>query len=121
MPKRQKVAPKPAAGKPAAKGNAVNARGTEWIADKLTGNRSQRGTQYQYEVQWQNRSNGEAWPNTWEPPGHLVGWEKEQNLDLLNFAYDLTPSQYITVVVTEVGMVPPTSVPVIIREVLDKP
>jgi translation initiation factor eIF-2B subunit delta len=53
--------------------------------------------------------------------GVLANWEKEQNLDLLNFAYDLTPSQYITVVVTEVGMVPPTSVPVIIREVLDKP
>jgi len=50
----------------------------------------------------------------------LVGWREVPNLELLNFAYDLTPSQYITVVVTEVGMVPPTSVPVIIREVLER-
>ena len=34
----------------------------------------------------------------------------------LNLCYDITPIQYIAVVVTEVGMIPPTSVPVIIRE-----
>ena len=34
----------------------------------------------------------------------------------LNLCYDITPIKYIAVVVTEVGMIPPTSVPVIIRE-----
>ena len=37
-------------------------------------------------------------------------------LQALNLCYDITPIQYIAVVVTEVGMIPPTSVPVIIRE-----
>jgi translation initiation factor 2B subunit (eIF-2B alpha/beta/delta family) len=37
-------------------------------------------------------------------------------LQLLNLVYDVTPSTFITMVVTEVGMIPPTSVPVILRE-----
>jgi translation initiation factor eIF-2B subunit delta len=37
-------------------------------------------------------------------------------LQALNLCYDITPIQFIAVVVTEVGMIPPTSVPVIIRE-----
>lgn len=30
--------------------------------------------------------------------------------------YDVTPIEHVTLVVTEYGMIPPTSVPVIIRE-----
>lgn len=37
-------------------------------------------------------------------------------LKLLNLLYDVTPMKYLTMVVTEAGVVPPTSVPVIIRE-----
>ncbi len=37
-------------------------------------------------------------------------------LKLLNIRYDLTPMKYVSLVVTEVGMIPPTSVPVLIRE-----
>jgi len=36
------------------------------------------------------------------PPG--------QNLDILNPLYDLTPPTYITAVVTEVGLIPPSSI-----------
>jgi translation initiation factor eIF-2B subunit delta len=34
----------------------------------------------------------------------------------LNIRYDLTPIKYVSLVITEVGMIPPTSVPVLLRE-----
>ena len=37
-------------------------------------------------------------------------------LQLLNLVYDVTPRMYISCVVTETGLMPPTSIPVIIRE-----
>jgi hypothetical protein len=46
----------------------------------------------------------------------LQGWEQEDKVHLLNLAYDLTPADFVTVVVTEMGAVPPTSVAVILRE-----
>ncbi|OZJ06397.1 hypothetical protein BZG36_00649 [Bifiguratus adelaidae] len=46
----------------------------------------------------------------------LVNWKQESNLGVLNLLYDVTPSEYITVVVTEVGLIPCTSAPVIWRE-----
>lgn len=33
-----------------------------------------------------------------------------QNLEILNPLYDLTPPTYITAVVTEVGLIPPSSI-----------
>ncbi|CAG8560314.1 7387_t:CDS:2, partial [Acaulospora colombiana] len=45
-------------------------------------------------------------------PGLLSGWLQKPDLKLLNLLYDLTPSKYITTVITEVGMIPCTSVPV---------
>ena len=36
--------------------------------------------------------------------------------ELLHLRYDLTPMRNVSAVVTEVGMIPPTSVPVLIRE-----
>ena len=38
----------------------------------------------------------------------------------MNLVYDLTPAQFVTVLVTEVGLMPPTSVPVIIREAQER-
>ncbi|XP_020532363.1 translation initiation factor eIF-2B subunit delta isoform X2 [Jatropha curcas] len=40
----------------------------------------------------------------------------KENLQLLNLMYDATPSEYISMIVTDYGMIPPTSVPVIVRE-----
>lgn len=37
-------------------------------------------------------------------------------LGALNLVYDVSPAEYISVVVTEVGAVPPTSVPAVLRE-----
>ncbi|OIV97189.1 hypothetical protein TanjilG_28940 [Lupinus angustifolius] len=47
---------------------------------------------------------------------YLSNWTSEENLQLLNLMYDATPSDYVSVIVTDYGMVPPTSVPVIVRE-----
>ncbi|KAF9430053.1 hypothetical protein BGZ94_008487 [Podila epigama] len=50
--------------------------------------------------------------------GVLSGWRDSRDLKLLNLLYDLTPSEFVTVVITEVGLIPCTSVPVILREFL---
>lgn len=39
-----------------------------------------------------------------------------ENLTLLNLKYDLTPCQYVTMIVCELGKIPAVSVPVVIRE-----
>jgi len=43
-------------------------------------------------------------------------WRDVKDMKLLNLVYDLTPIDLITLVVTELGHLPPTSVPVVIRE-----
>lgn len=46
----------------------------------------------------------------------LKDWKLLPSLDILNIMYDLTPPLYINKVVTELGSLPPSSVPVILRE-----
>eukprot|EP00581_Thalassiosira_minuscula_P011596 CAMPEP_0183714700 /NCGR_PEP_ID=MMETSP0737-20130205/9155_1 /TAXON_ID=385413 /ORGANISM="Thalassiosira miniscula, Strain CCMP1093" /LENGTH=531 /DNA_ID=CAMNT_0025943685 /DNA_START=61 /DNA_END=1656 /DNA_ORIENTATION=+ len=46
----------------------------------------------------------------------LADWKDQPNLKLLNLMYDLTPSDFVTGIVTEVGILPPTSVAVLLRE-----
>ncbi|XP_010908286.3 uncharacterized protein [Elaeis guineensis] len=47
---------------------------------------------------------------------HLESWADNENLQLLNLIYDATPSDYVSMIITDYGMIPPTSVPVIVRE-----
>jgi translation initiation factor eIF-2B subunit delta len=47
---------------------------------------------------------------------HLSDWRDLAHLRLLNLVYDLTPVDFVSMVITEVGMIPPTSVPVVLRE-----
>uniref|UniRef100_A0A6U1NH18 Translation initiation factor eIF2B subunit delta n=1 Tax=Fibrocapsa japonica TaxID=94617 RepID=A0A6U1NH18_9STRA len=47
---------------------------------------------------------------------HLLNWRDIPHLKLLNLRYDLCPIDYISMVITEVGMIPPTSVPALLRE-----
>eukprot|EP00262_Sarcandra_glabra_P001741 TRINITY_DN1188_c0_g1_i1.p1 TRINITY_DN1188_c0_g1~~TRINITY_DN1188_c0_g1_i1.p1 ORF type:complete len:700 (+),score=104.11 TRINITY_DN1188_c0_g1_i1:109-2208(+) len=47
---------------------------------------------------------------------HLDKWADNESLQLLNLIYDATPSDYVSMIITDYGMVPPTSVPVIVRE-----
>ena len=51
----------------------------------------------------QNGSNAEA--------STLGKWKEIPNLQLLNLMYDLTPAEYIDVIVSEYGSLPPSSVP----------
>ncbi|KAI5961625.1 tif224 [Candida pseudojiufengensis] len=46
----------------------------------------------------------------------LQNWRKIQTLNVLNIMYDLTPPEYINKIITELGALPPSSVPVILRE-----
>ncbi len=41
---------------------------------------------------------------------------QEKPINNLNFLYDITPANYINMVVCELGYIPPTSVPVVLRE-----
>ena len=45
----------------------------------------------------------------------LAKWRDLPNLQLLNLMYDVTPAEYISMVVTEYGSLPPSSVPVVHR------
>lgn len=47
---------------------------------------------------------------------YLDNWTDKENLQFLHLKYDATPSDYISMIVTEYGMIPTTSVPVIVRE-----
>ncbi|XP_068334689.1 uncharacterized protein [Pyrus communis] len=46
----------------------------------------------------------------------LDGHTNCENIQPLNLIYDALPSDYISMIITDYGMVPPTSVPVIVRE-----
>ncbi|KAL6587609.1 hypothetical protein OROMI_000587 [Orobanche minor] len=46
----------------------------------------------------------------------LDGWANSETLRPLNLIYDATPSDFISMIITDYGMIPPTSVPVIVRE-----
>eukprot|EP00111_Clytia_hemisphaerica_P003410 TCONS_00009735-protein len=45
----------------------------------------------------------------------LTNWRDIKSLYLLNLVYDVTPSSFVDMVVTEIGMIPCTSVPVVLR------
>ena len=40
-------------------------------------------------------------------------------MQLINLRYDLTPLKYLSMIVCEIGNIPPHSVPVVIREIMD--
>lgn len=48
-------------------------------------------------------------------PSGLEKWKDVPNLQLLNLLYDLTPAEYINMVISEYGPLPPSSVPVVHR------
>ncbi|KAL8124148.1 hypothetical protein AgCh_011963 [Apium graveolens] len=50
-------------------------------------------------------------------PGEVdIRYLDDSAIQLLNLLYDATPSDYVSVIITDYGMIPATSVPVIIRE-----
>ncbi|XP_053917856.1 translation initiation factor eIF-2B subunit delta isoform X2 [Cuculus canorus] len=45
----------------------------------------------------------------------LGGWAENKSLRLLNLVYDVTPPDLVDLVITDLGMIPCTSVPVVLR------
>ena len=45
----------------------------------------------------------------------LEDWKEVEQLKLLNLVYDVTPPEFVDMIITDVGMIPCTSVPVILR------
>lgn len=45
----------------------------------------------------------------------LKDWRDTPNLQLLNIMYDVTPAEYVDMVVTEMGSLPPSAVPIVHR------
>lgn len=45
----------------------------------------------------------------------LSNWRTKKSLNLLNITYDVTPAELVSAVVTELAILPCTSVPVILR------
>jgi translation initiation factor eIF-2B subunit delta len=57
--------------------------------------------------------------NTADNADILSDWKEREDLSslkILNILYDTMPSSLVSMVITEVGMIPPSSVPVVIRE-----
>lgn len=46
---------------------------------------------------------------------HLEHWQDVPSLGLLNLVYDVTPPDFVDLVITDLGMIPCTSVPVVLR------
>lgn len=46
---------------------------------------------------------------------YLSDWRDYSSLTLLNLVYDVTPPEFVSVVITELGLIPCTSVPVVLR------
>ncbi|XP_026197281.1 translation initiation factor eIF-2B subunit delta isoform X2 [Anabas testudineus] len=46
---------------------------------------------------------------------HLEDWQQVNSLGLLNLVYDVTPPDFVDLVITDLGMIPCTSVPVVLR------
>ena len=55
-------------------------------------------------------------PNALMHGESLKNWKEVPNLKLLNLLYDVTPADFVSGVVTEVGIIPPTSIAVLLRE-----
>lgn len=53
--------------------------------------------------------------DTKEETSPLLNYKKNSYLTFLNLLYDVTPSDFVTAVVTELGFLPCTSVPVVLR------
>ncbi|KAJ2659129.1 hypothetical protein IWW48_003661 [Coemansia sp. RSA 1200] len=46
----------------------------------------------------------------------LSDWRSDSRLRLVNITQDVTPPEFVSAIITEVGMIPTTSIPVVLRE-----
>ncbi|TID29006.1 hypothetical protein CANINC_002154 [Pichia inconspicua] len=73
-------------------------------------------TSKQQQQQQQKKVEEEKRLNKTDDEYDLSNWKQYKNLNILNILYDLTPPEYIQKIITEFGALPPSSVPVILRE-----
>lgn len=78
---------------------------------KKGGNNSNKNNKQQQQPQQQEKSKEKE-----EDEYDLSNWKSYPSLNILNILYDLTPPEYIQKIITEFGALPPSSVPVILRE-----
>lgn len=72
----------------------------------------------------ENKKGGNRTPAPEPPvPSHkpssspLANWKNTPHLQLLNIMYDVTPAEYVDMVITEMGSLPPSAVPIVHRMV----
>lgn len=65
--------------------------------------------------QSQNQSADRPAANPPQNASPLANWKDTPNLQLLNIMHDVTPAEYVDMVVTEMGSLPPSAVPVVHR------
>ena len=93
---------------------------------KLEKENAPKGNKQQQQQQQKNKNNkdtkgksedGSAKDTDSEQSENVLDdWQKLASLNIVNILYDLTPPEYIKKVITEFGALPPSSVPVILRE-----
>lgn len=91
------------------------------LNDKLTkekenNQKGKKGKQQQQQQQQQEKQQREEEKSKAENEYDLSNWKAYPSLNILNILYDLTPPEYIQKIITEFGALPPSSVPVILRE-----
>ncbi|MCC5997738.1 MAG: ribose 1,5-bisphosphate isomerase [Thermofilum sp.] len=67
---------------------------------------------------------GDIVPIEFRPPSEIVGVDflkSHPNLRILNPAFDVTPPDYITGIITELGIIPPKAAAIIIEEMYGRP
>ncbi|OUM52229.1 hypothetical protein BVG19_g1397 [[Candida] boidinii] len=83
--------------------------------EKSAKDQQQQSNNKQNKKQQQNKQKENA-NKEMENDSTLSNWKEITKLNILNILYDLTPPEYIQKIITEVGALPPSSVPVILRE-----
>ncbi|KAG0680028.1 hypothetical protein C6P40_003311 [Pichia californica] len=83
---------------------------------KLLERENQKGKKGGQQQQQQQQKLKIEEANKEEDEYDLSNWKAYPSLNILNILYDLTPPEYIQKIITEFGALPPSSVPVILRE-----
>ena len=60
-----------------------------------------------------NNTEDDDSPDAAKQKNGLEGWDEQLNLQLLNPMYDVTPAEYLDMVITELGCLPPSGVAVV--------
>ncbi|KAJ2473706.1 hypothetical protein IWW56_005947, partial [Coemansia sp. RSA 2131] len=94
--------------------NNRNALQSEAVADVITPGKKSKSASMSAQSQSQTQEAMAAANLSRLCP--LSDWRSNPRLRLLNLTQDITPPEFVSVIITEVGMIPTTSIPVVLRE-----